>query len=170
VPGGFAVVTLQGKRAIGEDMGTVATLRQLFLPFATTLNPQAPTEQQRQTLEKARGITASVHSCEQMDAAAKTNPSPRPIDPGEVRLDHVNPAAFRQLLETLPLGQASQPLVSTDGITVMVICTREVKNMAAANAPEIKAQIIEERGELAARQLMQALRRQATIELRPSGA
>ena len=91
-------------------------------------------------------------------------------DPGEVRLDRVNPPAFRQLLETLPLDKASQPMVSTDGITVMVICTRGVKNMAAANAPELKAQIIEERGDLAARQLMQSLRRQATIELRPSGA
>jgi peptidyl-prolyl cis-trans isomerase SurA len=170
VPGGFAVITLQGKRAIGEDMGTVATLRQLFLPFTTTLNPQDPTAQQRQTLEKARGITASVHSCEQMDAVAKTNPSPRPINPGEVRIDRVSPPAFRQLLESLPLGKTSQPLVATDGITVMVICTREVKNMAAANAPELRAQIIEERGNLAARQMIQALRRQATIELRPSGA
>jgi peptidyl-prolyl cis-trans isomerase SurA len=170
VPGGVMVVTLAGKREIGQDMGTMATLRQLFLPFATTLNPQQPTEQQRQTLEKARAISASVHSCDQMEAAAKANPSPRPLDPGEVRLDRVNPPPFRQMLQTIALGQASQPLVSTDGITVLVVCTREEKNLAAENAPELKAQIIEQRAELAGRQLLRALRRQATIELRPSGA
>ncbi len=170
VPGGLDVVTLGGKRDIGHDIVTVDTVRQLFLPFASTLNPQQPTDQQRQTLEKARAIQASVHSCEQMEAAAKANPSPRPLDPGDVRLDHVSPPAFQQMLATMPVGQASQPLVAADGITVLVVCSREQKNMAETDAPALKAQIIEERAELVARQLLRALRRQASIELRPSGA
>jgi peptidyl-prolyl cis-trans isomerase SurA len=170
VPGGLMVVTMQGKRDIGKDMGTVARLRQLFLPFTSTLNPQAPTEQQRQTLEKAHAISASVHGCDQMEAAAKNNASPRPLDPGEVRLDRVNPPAFRQMLQSISIGQASQPLVSADGITVLVVCSREEKNMAAGNDSDLRAQIVEERAELAARQLQRTLRRQATIELRPSGA
>jgi len=170
VPGGLVVVTLQGKREIGHDVGTMLTMRQLFLPFTSPLNPQEPTAQQRQTLDKARAISASVHSCEQMEAAAKANPSPRPLDPGEVRLDRVNPPAFRQLLQSLAIGQASQPLVAADGISVLVVCTREEKNMAASNAPALRAQIVEERAELTARQLQQFLRRNATIELRPSGA
>src|SRR5208283_1365943 len=117
-PGGMVVVMLQGKRQIGHDVGTALTMRQLFLPFASTLNPQEPTAQQHQTLEKARSISASVHSCEQMEAAAKANPSPRPLDPGEIRLDRVNPPTFRQMLQTIPIGKASEPLVATDGITV----------------------------------------------------
>jgi peptidyl-prolyl cis-trans isomerase SurA len=170
VPGGLVVVTLHGKREIGQEMGTMATVRQLFLPFATTLNPQEPTAQQRQTLEKAKSISASVHGCDQMEAAAKANPSPHPLDPGEIRLDRVNPPQFRQMMQTIPIGQASQPLVATDGITVLVVCAREEKNLAAANGPELKAQIIEERAELTSQQLLRALRRQATIELRSGGA
>jgi peptidyl-prolyl cis-trans isomerase SurA len=170
VPGGLVIVTLQAKREIGRDVGTVVTLRQLYLAFTSPLNPQAPTPQQHQTLDKARAISTSVHSCEQMEEAAKTNPSSRPLDPGEIRLEGVNPAAFRQLLQTLPIGQPSQPLVAVDGISVLVVCTREQKNLAASNGPELRAQIVEERAELAARQLQQSLRRQATIELRPSGA
>ena len=49
------------------------SLRQVFLPFTSALDPQAPTEQQKQALEKARGISASVHSCEQMEQVAKAN-------------------------------------------------------------------------------------------------
>ena len=118
VPGGFSIVTLQGKREIGNDMGTRCRVRQVFLPFATALNPQAPTEQQKQALEKARGISASVHSCDQMEQAAKANNSPRPADPGEVRLETVNPPAFRQMLATLSFDRATQPLVTSDGIAV----------------------------------------------------
>ncbi len=87
VPGGFSIVTLQAKREIGNDIGTAVSLRQVFMPFTSPLNPQAPTEQQRQTLEKARGISASVHSCDQMEQVAKANNSPRPADPGDVRLE-----------------------------------------------------------------------------------
>lgn len=167
VPGGFDIVTLQGKREIGNDMGTALTLREIFLPFTTPLNPQAPTEQQRQALEKARGISASVHTCEQMDAVAKANPSPgRPADPGEVRLENANPPAFRQMLATMPLGQASQPLIASDGIMVLSVCTREQKNMGTENPQQLRQQIIEERAELASRQLQQTLRRQATIDVR----
>jgi peptidyl-prolyl cis-trans isomerase SurA len=171
VPGGLDIVTLQAKREIGHDMGTALTLREVFLPFTTPLNPQAPTEQQRKTLEKARGITASVHTCDQMDVVAKANPAAgRPADPGEIRLENANPPAFRQMLATMPLGQASQPLIAGDGIMVLSVCTREQKNMAAENAPQLRTQIVEERAELASRQLQQTLRRQATIDVRSNAS
>ena len=146
------------------------TMRQLFLPFSSPLNPQEPTAQQRQTLDKARAISASVHSCEQMEAAGKANPSPRPLDPGEVRLDRVSPPQFSATSARPSDGRATEPLVAPDGITVLVVCAREDKNLAASNEPGLRAQIIEERAELVARQLQQSLRRQANIELRPSGA
>ena len=118
----------------------------------------------------SRAISTSVHSCEQLEAAAKANPSPRPLNPGDVRLDHVNPPQFRELLQTIALGQASQPLVAPDGITVLTVCSREQKNLAMASTTDLRGQIIEERAELAARQLQQTLRRQANIQVRSSGA
>jgi peptidyl-prolyl cis-trans isomerase SurA len=170
VPGGFSIVTLQGKREIGHDVGTVLTLRQVFLPFTGTLNPQAPTEQQRQTLDKARNISAAVHNCDQMDQAVKANSSQRPPDPGEIRLEAVNPPAFRQMLATLPLDRASQPLVATDGIAVVIVCSREQKNLAQLGKQEVQAQLLNERVELLSRQLLANLRRHATIDLRTGGA
>jgi peptidyl-prolyl cis-trans isomerase SurA len=166
VPGGFSIVTLQGKRQVGNDVGTILSMRQTFLPFATPLNPQAPTEQQREALVKARGISASVHSCDQMEQVAKANNSPRPANPGDVRLDGVNPPAFRQMLATLPFDRATQPLVATDGIAVVIVCSREEKNMAALSAPEMRQRILSERVELVSRQLQRDLRRQATIDIR----
>ena len=170
VPGGFSIVTLQGKREIGREVGVVVSLRQVFLPFASPLNPLAPTEQQKQALDKARGISASVHSCEQMEQVAKANNQTRPVDPGEVRLETVNPPAFRQVLASLPFDRASQPLVANDGIAVLIVCSREEKNLAQASNQDVRAQLLNERVELLSRQLLANLRRHATIELRIGGA
>jgi peptidyl-prolyl cis-trans isomerase SurA len=168
VPGGFSIVMLQAKREIGRDMGTLVTLRQTFLPFSSPLNAQAPTEQQKQTLEKARQISASVHSCEQMEAASKAANSPRPPDPGEVRLESVNPPAFRQLLASLPPDRATQPLVASDGIAVLIVCSREQKNLAEMNRQGIQNRLLAERVELLSRQMQRTLRRQAAIDIRGS--
>ena len=166
VPGGFSIVTLQGKRVIGRDVGTVLTMREAFLPFTTPLNPQAPTDQQRQALDKARNISASVHSCEQMDHVAKGNPANHPANPGDVRLENVTPPAFRQLLATVPLNHATQPLVSSEGISVVVVCSREQKNLDAVTAQDVKQQLLARRVELLSGQLMHELRRTSHIEVR----
>jgi peptidyl-prolyl cis-trans isomerase SurA len=166
VPGGLSIVDLQGKREIGHDIGTVLSVRQVFLPFTSPLNPAAPTEQQRQTLEKARSISATVNSCEQMEQVAKANNPNRPVDPGEVRLEVVNPPQFRQVLATLPLGKASQPLVGPDGIGVVTVCSRDEKNLATESKDDIRRRLVGERVELLSRQLMRTLRQQATIDIR----
>ncbi len=169
VPGGVSIVTVQGKREIGNEVSTVLSLRQVFLPFSTALNPQAPTDQQKQMLEKARGISASVHSCDQMEQVAKANNSPRPADPGDIRADGVNPPSLRQILLTLPTDRATQPLVTGDGIAVMIVCSRDQKNVAQQSAQDVRARLLNDRIELASRQLLANLRRHAAIDMRPRG-
>jgi peptidyl-prolyl cis-trans isomerase SurA len=164
VPGGFSIVTVQAKREVGREMGTFITLRQAFLTFTSALDPQNPTEQQRQALDKARALSASVKNCSQMEQVAKTNPSSRPVDPGEIRLETVNPQAFRELLTKLAPGEASQPLVAGDGIDVLIICSKEQKNTAIQTREDIRRRLVTERVDLVSRQMMRDLRRKATID------
>ncbi len=58
VPGGYSIVTLRAKRQLGNDPATVLSVREVFFAFTSSLSPQAPTEQQRQAVEKAKGIAA----------------------------------------------------------------------------------------------------------------
>jgi peptidyl-prolyl cis-trans isomerase SurA len=88
------------------------------------------------------------------------------VDPGDVRLETVNPPQFRQILASLPLDRASQPLVAADGIAVVIVCSREQKNLATLTAGAMRQRILSERVELASRQLQRDLRRQASIEIR----
>lgn len=166
VPGGYSIVSLRAKRLIGRDIGTMVSLRQVFLPFSAPLNPQAPTEQQRQTLEKAKGLSASIHSCDAMEAANKANNAARPADPGALRLESVSPPGFRQLLASLPSDRASQPLVAQDGIAVVIVCSREQKNTAEFNRDEIGNRLLSGRVENVSRQLQRDLRRRALIDVR----
>jgi len=168
VAGGFAIIQLRGRREIGREFGVALTLRQLFLPFPTPMTPNAPpTEAQRAVVERARQIGAGARSCEDMEAAAKAANSPRPADPGgEVNLSSVNPPQFRQLLAGLPPGRASQPLISGDGVAVVMICSKEQKNMTTLNKAQVQERLLGERVELASRQLVRDLRRKATIDLR----
>jgi peptidyl-prolyl cis-trans isomerase SurA len=172
VPGGFSIVNLQAKREIGHDMATVATLRQAFIPFTAPLtDPQNPTEQQRQALLKAKSIISTVNGCDQMEAVAKANNAPnRPIDPGEIRVEGVNPPAFRTLLESIPIGKPTEPLISRDGIAVITVCSREQKNVGEVTAADIQHRLITERVENLSRQTMRDLHRRASIDLRQRGA
>jgi peptidyl-prolyl cis-trans isomerase SurA len=171
VPGGLSIVALQAKREIGHDMATIVTLRQAFVAFTTPLNdPQNPTEQQRQALGKAHSIETSVRNCDQMEATAKGINGPnRPIDPGEVKVEGVNPPAFRQLLATIPIGKPTEPLISRDGIAVLTVCSREQKNVGEITTADIQHRLVEERVEMLSRQTMRDLHRKASIDLRNRG-
>ena len=169
VPGGLAIAHLIAKRQIGRDIATMLSMRQVFLPFAVPLNPSAPTPQQVETLKRAEALGGRVHGCAEMEQAARDNKSPRPADPGDVRLDAVNPPPFRAMLASIPIGRASRPVVSTDGIAVMMVCSREEKNFNEITRKQVQEQILENRVELLSRQLQQDLRRQARIELRGEG-
>jgi peptidyl-prolyl cis-trans isomerase SurA len=165
VPGGISIISLRDKREVGHDMATVLSVRQVFLPFATPLNPAAPTEQQKKQLEAAQGVSRTVHSCDAMDAANKAAGSARPSDPGDVRLESVAPA-MRAVLTALQPNQISRPLVSSDGIGLIMICDRTEKNMAEATKQEISERLLSDRVELVSRQLQRDLRRRALIDQR----
>jgi peptidyl-prolyl cis-trans isomerase SurA len=171
VPGGLSIITLQAKRVIGNEIATVATMRQAFFPFTATLtDPQKPTDQQRQALMKARSLSSSIKSCDQMEAYAKANnPANRPIDPGEVKVEAVSPPAFKQLLETIPLGKPTEPLISRDGIAVITVCSREQKNVGEITSTQIRNRLINERVEMLSRQAMRDLHRKANIDIRGDG-
>jgi peptidyl-prolyl cis-trans isomerase SurA len=165
VPGGLEIVTLHGKREIGRDIANVMSVRQAFVPFTSRLDPANPTEQQKQALAQAQRISGSVHDCDALEAANKSLGGLRPGNPGEIRLENVS-AAMRTVLEKLPDGKASQPLVAEDGILVLMVCSREQKNLGVPTREEMSQRILNERIDLVSRQLMRDLQRRAQLDQR----
>ena len=163
VPGGFQIIVLRQKRETGRDLATMITLRQAFFPFVGTLDPQAPTAQQVQAVERARALEGK--SCPTVEAAARG--SDRPADPGgELRLETVQPAPLRNIVAGLPVGRASQPLITPEGVLVIAVCSKETRNLAEMTPDQARLQILRDRIELASRQLQRDLRRRAQIDMR----
>ena len=172
VPGGLDILTLRGKRVAGNEAETLVSLRQAYFPFTQPLNPQAPTEQQRQMLAKAQQLARTAKSCAQVEQAAQSGnangDASHPANPGDVKLEGIASPPLRQLLATQPLNQASKPLVTPDGIIVMMVCSREQKNAGEPSRDEVRSQLLEQRVELASRQLLRSLRRKAMLDQRSS--
>jgi peptidyl-prolyl cis-trans isomerase SurA len=166
VAGGFQIVALRQRREVGRDMATMLTLRQLFLPFSSPLDPQNPTQQQIATVERARGLANSLRSCEAVEAAARTTGSDRPVDPGQVRLESMQPPQLRSLIGGLAPGRASQPVIAPDGVAILMVCSREQRNEAEMTPELARQQIARDRAELLSRQMQRDLRRRAQIEMR----
>lgn len=169
VAGGYVIATVLGKRIIGHQPGTLLDARQAFLPFSTPLNPQAPTDQQRQTLEKAVRLTQTAHSCDELAAANKQFGEVRPSNPGELQLERLNPQ-MQQILSGLPIGRPTRPLVSQEGIDILMVCGKKTKNFADRSPSEIADQLLNERVEQTARQLDRDLHRRAVIDMRVATA
>ena len=168
VPGGFEIVQLRDRRISGRDIATMMNMRQVFLPFEGQVNPQAPTAQQLAQLQRAQTFSDQARGCEAMDAAARG--SPRPADPGPVRLDNITPPELRDLLGSLPIGRATQPIISVDGALIFMVCARETRNLAEANPQQAREILLRDRVELLSRQLQRDLRRRAQIEMRTNNA
>ena len=166
VAGGYSIVQMRGKRVIGQEVSTVLSVRQVFLPFATPLNPQAPTDQQKRAAQQAGEISNSARDCDAMEAAAKAANSPRPADPGAITLEAIGSAPLRQLMSSLAVGQPSKPVVAIDGVAVVMVCSREQKTGADPSKQEVTNQLTQRRVELTSRQLVRDLRRRAVLDLR----
>ncbi|HEX3346961.1 MAG TPA: peptidylprolyl isomerase [Acetobacteraceae bacterium] len=166
IPGGFSIVQLRGKREIGRDESTVLHLRQVFFPFTTRLDPANPTAQQKQMLDRAKDLSATAKSCDAIEEANKAAGSARPTDPGEIRLEQIASPPLKQVLSSLSEGKPSQPLVAEDGIAVVMVCSRETKNVGLPSKEELADRILGQRVELASQQLIRDLERKAVIDLR----
>jgi peptidyl-prolyl cis-trans isomerase SurA len=166
VPGGYQIVALRQRRESGRDLATMLSVRQVYFPFAGTLDPNNPTQQQRDQVEKAQRLAASARSCDAVEQAARTSGNQRAADPGPIRLETVTPPPLRSMLAGLSPGKPSQPILMPEGVLVMMVCSREQRNLAEFTPDQAKQQLLRDRVELLSRQLQRDLRRRANIERR----
>ncbi len=169
VPGGYEIVSLLGTRKFGEVPTTILHVNQVFLKFPTPFNGGQPDAGQIAVLNRAGALRGTLHDCAAVAAANQAAGSVRPTSPGPVDLSTVQPAAFQQLLGSLPIGQASQPLVSHNGVALVMVCSRVQKTTGLPGLNRIGSDLIQRRVSLESRQLMDTLHREAIIT-RSAGA
>ena len=141
-------------------------MRQAYFPFTSALDPNNPTQQQRDQVDKAQRLAANARSCEAVEQAGRGGGNDRPSDPGPIRLETVSPPPLRAMLASLSPGRPSQPILTPEGVLVMMVCSREQRNLADLTPDQARQQLLRDRVELLSLQLQRDLRRRATIEMR----
>jgi peptidyl-prolyl cis-trans isomerase SurA len=163
VPGGYYIVQMQGTHTEGTDVSTTVSMRQTFVPYPTPITNGQVGPDQAAVITKLVQDGHNVHSCADMEALNKTYNSPRPADPGPVDLASVTPPAFQAMLGSLPLGQVSQPLVAVDGVSIVIICSRESNPVGLPSDDVISTAIINLRIQMESQQLLDNLRHRSII-------
>lgn len=169
VAGGYQIVDQLGIRKFGEGKKTMLSIRQVYLPFPSPFAGGQPNPGQLAVLRKANALRAGLHDCNAVAAANARAGNLRKSDPGPVDLATVRPAAFRDLLAKLPIGQPSQPLVSHNGIALVMVCSRETGKIGLPGKKAIEHLLIERRVSLESQRLMDTLHRNAVIQTNPAG-
>jgi len=162
--GGLTIVSLRGRREVGRDIVTMASIRQIFLPFQGALDPANPTPAQRTIYDRAQALGPRINSCAALEEAAKTQPTSRPVNPGPIVLERQAPpirAALMQLSST-----RAQVIGTQEGMLVWILCDRKEENLGVPSRETVAASLRRERIDQSGRTLMRDLRRRALIDVR----
>jgi peptidyl-prolyl cis-trans isomerase SurA len=163
VPGGYDIVQLQGTHKFGADQQTILSVRQAFARFPTPITNGQVGPVQAAAIGKLVQSANAARSCSAIAALNASLGNVHPADPGPVNLATVTPPAFQTLLSQLPVGQASRPLVESDGASVVMVCNRTTEAEPLPSDVEITNIIVERRVELESQQLRDELRHRSII-------
>jgi peptidyl-prolyl cis-trans isomerase SurA len=163
VPGGYEIVQLQETHRVGTSTSTTLNIRQVFAPYPTPIANGQVGPDQAAVITKLMQASRSAHACPDMDALNASFGNVRPADPGQVDLADVNPPQFQQLLATIPIGQVSQPLIAQDGVSVVMVCSRQTQPVGLPSDEQIRELIIDRRVQLESQQLLDDLRHRSII-------
>lgn len=163
VPGGYDIVQMQGTHKVGTSTTTTLGIRQVFAPYPAPITNGQVGPVQAAVITKLLAAAKNVHSCADMDGLNAQFGNARPDNPGPVDLASVTPPAFQQILMSLALNTVSRPLVAQDGVSVVMVCSRDTANVGLPPDDQISELIVERRVDLESRQLLDSLRHQSVI-------
>jgi peptidyl-prolyl cis-trans isomerase SurA len=163
VPGGYDIVQLVEKHTVGDNLQTMLSIRQAFEPYPAPVTNGQLGPAQIAVITRLQQASHALHSCADMAALNASLGTVHPSDPGLVNLATVTPPAFQAILAHLAPGQASEPLVAQDGVSIVMVCSRQQQAESLPSDDDIAQIIIERRVELESQQLLDDLRHRSII-------
>ncbi len=159
----WRIVQLRDKRAVmSEPAGAVELfLSQIMLPVGEDETPEAAAGR----MALADDIHEQAEDCEALRTRGAELENSLSGDIGWVTLDDL-PATFRDVLGKLKVEEASAPLVTDNGVHVLMVCERNERDAEAGIRDTIYERIATRRLAIAERRLLRDLRRRAFVDLR----
>ncbi|MEI9963742.1 MAG: peptidylprolyl isomerase [Caulobacteraceae bacterium] len=157
VSDGVYILQLQDERTgVGA---TTVDLKQAAVRLAADA-PPAQVETARQTLEKFRATGAT---CANLESQAANYGDIVAGDLGQSEIGDLAPD-FRQVADSLPLNQFSDPIRTPVGLHLIMVCSREQGQAQLPSKQDIENRLAREEMSMLAKRYLRDLRNSATIE------
>lgn len=161
VPGGISILLMVDRRQVltADPRDAILSLKQVSLDFAAGTSEARASELAGQFADATRtiaGCGAADTVAEQLGAQVVAR---------DIAMRQL-PSQLQATLMTMQVGQVTQPFGSAnDGVSVLVLCGREMPPAAGAPNPEqIEQRLLEEKVNKRAQRYLRDLRRDAVIE------
>lgn len=159
---GYTLIAFIERKLPGTEGEPLMTLQQVLMPF-----PQNPTEDQVQAiLVKANEVSRKAKSCPELERYAKEKyPSTKEH---LAKNDPIAsfPEPLQKLVATLEINKASEPLLTQEGVIVMMVCEKKTLKKEEMTREDAELIIAGRKHNLLARRELRDLRRHAFIDVR----
>lgn len=157
---GYHILLLRDQRTVmaGNPADVRVNLKQVFLPREAGGDDAG-------LRARAEAMRSELAGCEAMDAKATTVGTGVSGDLGTVSVGEL-PPQIAQVVQSLPVGEPSQPLLNERGALVLMVCSREVPASSEPPRDEIVQMLGSQRLDMLQRRLLRDLRQAAFVDVR----
>lgn len=174
--GGYYILLLRDKRsAVGGGLsGVEVDVRQVMFPYASDQDPakrisianaEPGNPVAAATIARARTALQAAVDCKNFDVVTQQLGQNVLADGGKMMLADV-PHLFRDISGTLELGVMSEPILSSQGVHMVMVCDRKSMDSKLPPRDVVEARLNQEALSLRARRYLRDLRRDAVVEFR----
>jgi peptidyl-prolyl cis-trans isomerase SurA len=144
----------------GGDQGDVFDIVQVVFALPAQANEAA----RRAALAEAEAVRGAAKDCPTMLKIGKEK-APQLSSEGKLAASQIAPE-MRKLVESMSVGQVSQPIVQKNGVGVIMLCGKSSSNVAGMSRDDVGETILRQRFDTLARRYLRDLRRSSYVDVR----
>lgn len=174
--GGYYILLLRDKRSAagGGLSGVEVDVRQVMFPYIsadeagkrqTISDPQPSNPVVAATMQRASAALQSAVDCKNFEEVTRSLGTDVLSDGGKMMLADV-PHLFRDVSGTLDIGVMGEPILSSQGVHMVMVCDRKSMESNLPPRDVVEARLNQEALSLRARRYLRDLRRDAVVEFR----
>jgi peptidyl-prolyl cis-trans isomerase SurA len=160
--GGYYLLLVLDRRTggTGGEQDPVFDIVQVVFPFPA----QAKEAARRSAMAEAESVRGQAKDCPMMRKIGKEK-SPQLSSEGKLAASQIAPE-MRKVIEAMPIGQVSQPIVQKNGVGVIMVCGKTAGSTGGLSRDDVAETILRQRFDTLSRRYLRDLRRTAYVDVR----
>jgi peptidyl-prolyl cis-trans isomerase SurA len=160
--GGYYLLLVLDRRTggTGGEQDPVFDIVQVVFPFRAQANEAS----RRSAMAEAESVRGQAKDCPMMRKIGKEK-SPQLSSEGKLAASQIAPE-MRKVIEAMPIGQVSQPIVQKNGVGVIMVCGKTAGSTGGLSRDDVAETILRQRFDTLSRRYLRDLRRTAYVDVR----